>query len=95
MNIIESKSSTNVNPTIALKKNYSSGSYLEAATKLMEMIEAKSKIENMFLSFSFSFFFFLFSTASVAYGSFQARGGIGATVSSLHHSHSNARSLTH
>ena len=58
MNIIESKSSTNVNPTIALKKNYSSGSYLEAATKLMEMIEAKSKIENMFLSFSFSFFFF-------------------------------------
>ena len=44
-------------------------------------------------SYFFAFFFFLFRDASVAYGSSQAKGQIGAE--SLHHSHSNARSLTH
>ena len=35
------------------------------------------------------FFFFLFSAEPVAYGSCQARGGIGTTAAALHHSHSN------
>ena len=41
--------------------------------------------------FLFFFFFFgLFRAASMAYGSSQARGGIGATAANLRHSHSNA-----
>ena len=40
------------------------------------------------------FFFLLFSAAPSAYGSCQARGQIRAAAASLHHSHSNARSLT-
>ena len=39
---------------------------------------------------SFSFFF-LFIAAHASYGSSQARGRIGATASSLHHSHGNTR----
>ena len=38
--------------------------------------------------------FFLFRATPTAYGSSQARGGIGAVAASLHHSHSNTRSST-
>ena len=41
----------------------------------------------------FDFIFCLFRAAYVAYGGSQARGRIGAAASSLHHSHSNSRSL--
>ena len=40
----------------------------------------------------FFFFFCFYRVTPVAYGSSQARGWIGATAASLHHSHSNARS---
>ena len=40
-------------------------------------------------------FFGLFRAAPAAYGSSQARGRVGATAAGLHHSHSNARPLTH
>ena len=40
----------------------------------------------------FLFVFFLFRATSVAYGSSQARGLMGATAAGLHHSHSHARS---
>ena len=43
----------------------------------------------------FLYFFFFFRATLVAYGSCQARGQSGAVAASLHHSHSNARSLTH
>ena len=45
---------------------------------------------SLFLSFSL-----LFRAAGTAYGSFQARGHIGAAAASLYHSHSNARSEQH
>ena len=38
------------------------------------------------------FCFFLFRAAPLAYGSLQAKGGIGASVAGLHHSHSKGRS---
>ena len=38
----------------------------------------------------FIVFFFSPRAASVAYGSFQARGPIGATAASLYHGHNNA-----
>ena len=47
------------------------------------------------LFFFFFFFFWSFRATPVPYGSFQTRGRIGATVASLHHSHSNARSKSH
>ena len=40
-------------------------------------------------------FFSLFRAASVAYGGSQSRGPNRTTAASLHHSHSNARFLTH
>ena len=40
---------------------------------------------------TFYYYYFLMATPS-AYGSCQARGGIGAAGAGLHHSHSNARS---
>ena len=40
-------------------------------------------------------FIFIFRAVSVAYGSSQARGQIGATDASLDHGHSNARSELH
>ena len=40
-------------------------------------------------------FFCLFRAAPMAYGGSQARGRFGAVASGLHHSHSNAGSLTH
>ena len=43
----------------------------------------------------FIYLFLLFRAAPMAYGGFQARGQIRATAASLHHSHSNAGSLTH
>ena len=46
-------------------------------------------------SFSFSFSFFFFRATPMAYGSFQAKGLIGAAAAGLNHSHSNAGSLTH
>ena len=42
-----------------------------------------------------SFFVFFFRATPTAYGSSQARGRIGAAVTSLHHSHSSARSEPH
>ena len=39
--------------------------------------------------------FFIFRPAPVAYGSSQARGWVRTVAAGLHHSHSNARSLTH
>ena len=42
-----------------------------------------------------SFFLNLFRAKGATYRSSQARGGIGAVTASLHHSHRNARSLTH
>ena len=47
------------------------------------------------LVFYFIYLFSIFRALGVAYGSSQARGGIGAVASGLHHRHSNARSLTH
>ena len=52
------------------------------------------------LQYKKSFFFgfcllSFFLAAPVAYGGSQARGQIGAIAAGLHHSHSNARSLTH
>ena len=41
------------------------------------------------------YFIFLFQAAPSAYGGSQARVWIRAAAASLHHSHSNARSLTH
>ena len=51
----------------------------------------------IFILFSFFlfFFFFLFRAAPVAYGGSQSRGPIGAEATGLHHSYSNAGSLTH
>ena len=43
----------------------------------------------------FIYLFCLFSTAPTAYGDSQARGQTGTTAASLHHSHSNARTITH
>ena len=43
----------------------------------------------------FFFFFFFFRAAPAAYGSSQARGPVGATAASLHHSYNNARSELH
>ena len=40
----------------------------------------------------FFFFSFFFSAAPMAYGSSQARGGIGVVAAGLHHRHSNIRS---
>ena len=59
-----------------------------------------SKEVNILIQFFFLFFFFFclfaFSRAAhAAYGGSQARGLIGTIAASLHHSHSNARSLTH
>ena len=50
----------------------------------------------VFQVFLFFFFFvFVFRAAPAAYGGSQARGPVGAVDASLHHSHSNAGSLTH
>ena len=46
----------------------------------------------LFLSFSLSFFF---RAAPAAHGGSQARGQIGATAASLHHSHSSTGSEPH
>ena len=45
--------------------------------------------------FLFYFIFCLLKAAPAAYGGSQARGQIKAVAAGLHHSHSNARSLTH
>ena len=45
--------------------------------------------------FIYLFIYLLFRATPVAYGGSQARGRIGATAASLHHSHSKARSSTH
>ena len=52
---------------------------------------------NFFLFFLFIIFlyFLLFRAAPMAYGSSQDRGQIRAVAIGLHHSHSNAGSLTH
>ena len=47
------------------------------------------------LFYLFFFVFCLFGAIPLTYGGSQARGLIRATAAGLHHSHSNARSLTH
>ena len=49
---------------------------------------------NHYITFFLSFFFLvkLFRASPIAYGGSQARGLIGATAASLHHSYSNAGS---
>ena len=47
------------------------------------------------LYYKLYFFFGLFRAAPTAYGGPEARGRIGAVDTSLHHSHSNARSPSH
>ena len=50
----------------------------------------------IFSIYIFNFFFFVFSRAvPAAHGGSQARGLIGAVVTSLHHSHSNTRPELH
>ena len=44
--------------------------------------------------FFFFFFFYFFSAASMACGSSQARGQIGAAAAGLHHSRRNARAVS-
>ena len=55
----------------------------------------QTTVHNITQILFFSFFFLLFRAAPVAPGSSQARGLIGAAAAGLHHSHSNAGSLTH
>ena len=50
---------------------------------------------SLFLFYFFTCIFSFFRAAPEAYGSSQARGGVRAAAASLHHSHSNAGSLTH
>ena len=50
----------------------------------------------VFYFYLFIFLLFVFLRAApVAYGDSQVKDSIGAVAASLHHSHSNARSLTH
>ena len=42
-----------------------------------------------------AYLFGLFKAALTAYEGYQVRGQIGAVAAGLHHSHDNARSLTH
>ena len=49
----------------------------------------------VFLLLLFFLFWFFFRATPVAYGSSQARGGIGAAAAGLHHSHSNVGSEPH
>ena len=53
---------------------------------------AASSLISRRLFFFCLFVFCLFRATLAAYGGPQARGGIGATADSLHHSHSNVRS---
>ena len=45
--------------------------------------------------FYFYLFIFILRATSAAYGSFQARGLVGAAAAGLHHSHSNMGSEQH
>ena len=56
----------------------------------LSLREFKSKVFEKFILWIF--FFFLFRATLTAYGGSQARRQIGATVASLHHSHSNVGS---
>ena len=67
----------------------------ERETKKMTSREKRENSIFFFVCLFFFCFVLFFRTALAAYGSSQARGLIGATPVGLHHSHSNARSLTH
>ena len=54
------------------------------------MAEMKSTEIFTSLFFSFLSFFFLFRATPVAYGNSQARGLIGVSAASLHHSHKHS-----
>ena len=74
----------NTNPRMPFPK--SSSSKMPGCTSMFTRIQFVGRV------FWFGFAFFLFMAAPAAYGSSQARGGIGAAVPRfLHHSHSNAR----
>ena len=45
--------------------------------------------------FFFFFFFWLLRVVGVAYGSYKAKGQMGAVAAGLHYSHSKARSESH
>ena len=62
--------------------------------KLLDLLPSlRTHLRNLFhLSF---FLLLLFRAASAAFGSFQARGQIGAAAASLPHSHSNIKSESH
>ena len=49
----------------------------------------------LLLLFFFCLFAFSGAAAPTAYGDSQARGQTGTTAASLHHSHSNTRTITH
>ena len=54
-----------------------------------------SVVHNEINCFNFISFVFFLGPPPAAYGGSQAKGWIGAVATSLYHSHSNARSLTH
>ena len=58
------------------------------AISFLKHIRLSNLVNVFFFSFLF-FFFLLFRAAPAIYGGSQARGRIGATVASLHHSHRN------
>ena len=61
--------------------------------ELMDDQIQTSALWDLYFSFFFSFFFF--RAIPVAHGGSQARGQMGATASSLDHSHSNVESQPH
>ena len=71
---------------------------LEAGTKLVDRFCCCCcfyyfiLVDKFWCFFFFFSFFCLFRATSMAYGSFQTKGQIGAVAASLHHSHSKVRS---
>ena len=63
-------------------------------TSVVILLDFKS-IWGYFILFIYLFILVFSRAASVAYGGSPVRGRIGAVATSLHHSHSNARSLSH
>ena len=62
---------------------------------LEENMKQQSVYNYLLMNSAFFLSFCLFRATPAACGDFQARGLLGATATSLHHSHSNARSEPH